>query len=114
EAKNGGVIGYRIPKEGAQMWFDQMAIPADAKHVEEAHACIDYMLRPDVIAKASNFVNYANGNLASQPLLKDEIKADTSIYPDEDTLKQLFVKKAYDARTQRVVTRIWTKVVTGQ
>src|SRR5690606_26035232 len=84
EAKNGVVIGYRIPKEGAQMWFDQMAIPADAKHVEEAHAFIDYMLRPDVIAKASNFVNYANGNLASQPLLKDEIKADTSIYPDED------------------------------
>lgn len=114
EAKNGVVIGYKIPKEGAQMWFDQMAIPADATHVEEAHAFIDYMLTPEVIAKASNFVNYANGNLASQAFVKDEIKADTSIYPDDATLKRLFVKKAYDAKTQRVVTRIWTKVVTGR
>ncbi len=114
EAKNGVTVGYKIPKEGAQMWFDQMAIPADAKHVEEAHAFLNYMLDPKVIAKASNYVNYANGNLASQEFIDDEIKGDTSIFPDEATLKRLFVKNPYDAKTQRVVTRIWTKVVTGQ
>jgi putrescine transport system substrate-binding protein len=114
EAKNGVKVGYKIPKEGAQMWFDQMAIPADAKNVEEAHAFLNYMLKPEVIAKASNFVNYANGNLASQQFINKEILEDTSIFPDEATLKRLFVKDAYDAKTQRVVTRIWTKVVTGQ
>lgn len=114
EAKNGVTVGYKIPKEGAQMWFDQMAIPADAKHVEEAHAFLNYMLDPKVIAKASNYVNYANGNLASQEFIDDEIKGDTSIFPDDATLKRLFVKNPYDAKTQRVVTRIWTKVVTGQ
>jgi putrescine transport system substrate-binding protein len=114
EAKNGVTIGYHIPKEGAQMWFDQLAIPADAKNVEEAHAFINYILKPEVIAKASNYVNYANGNLASQEFIDKEIKEDTSIFPDEATLKRLFVKKSYDAKTQRVVTRIWTKVVTGQ
>lgn len=114
EAKNGVEVGYHIPKEGAQMWFDQMAIPADAKHVEEAHVFLNYILKPEVIAKASNYVNYANGNLASQEFIDPEIKGDTSIFPDEDTLKRLFVKKSYDAKTQRVVTRVWTKVTTGQ
>ena len=114
EAKNGVDIGYHIPKEGAQMWFDQLAIPADAKNVEEAHAFLNYILKPEVIAKASNYVNYANGNLASQQFINKEVLEDTSIFPDEATLKRLFVKKSYDAKTQRVVTRIWTKVVTGQ
>ncbi|PPC86360.1 MAG: spermidine/putrescine ABC transporter substrate-binding protein PotF [Hyphomicrobium sp.] len=114
EAKNGHVIKYSLPKEGAQMWFDQMAIPADAKNVEEAHVFLNYLLKPEVIAKASNFANYANGNLASQQFITDEIKNDPSIFPDADTLKRLYVKKAYDPKTQRVVTRAWTKIVTGQ
>lgn len=114
EAKNGHVVKLSIPKEGAQMWFDQMAIPADAKNVEEAHAFLDYIMTPEVIAKASNFTNYANGNLESQKFLDDTVKNDTSIYPDEATMKRLFVKTAYDAKTQRVVTREWTKIVTGQ
>ncbi|MBN8913649.1 MAG: polyamine ABC transporter substrate-binding protein [Rhizobiales bacterium] len=114
EAGNGVEIGYHIPKEGAQMWFDQLAIPADAKNVEEAHAFLNYILKPEVIAKASNYVNYANGNLASQQFINKDILEDSSIFPDEAALKRLFVKKSYDAKTQRVVTRIWTKVVTGQ
>ncbi len=114
EAKNGHVIKYAIPKEGAQMWFDQMAIPADAKNVEEAHAFLNYLLKPEVIAKASNFVNYANGNLASQQFITDEIKSDPSIFPDAETLKKLYVKTPYDPKTQRIVTRAWTKIVTGQ
>ncbi|MBX9682799.1 MAG: polyamine ABC transporter substrate-binding protein [Hyphomicrobium sp.] len=114
EAKNGHVIKYSIPKEGAQMWFDQMAIPADAKNIEEAHTFLNYLLKPEVIAKASNFVNYANGNLASQAFITDEIKNDKSIFPDAETLKKLYVKRPYDTKTQRLVTRTWTKIVTGQ
>lgn len=114
EAKNGQEIVYSLPKQGAQMWFDEMAIPADAKHPEAAHIFLNYMMRPEVIAKASNYVSYANGNLASQKLLDDTIKSDKSIYPDADTMKRLFVKTAYDPKTQRIVTRTWTKVVTGQ
>lgn len=114
EAKNGQTIKLSIPKEGAQMWFDQMAIPADAKNVEEAHAFLDYIMTPEVIAKASNFTNYANGNLGSHAFLDPEVKGDTAIFPDDETLKRLFVKTAYDAKTQRVVTREWTKIVTGQ
>ena len=114
EAKNGQKIKYSLPKQGAQMWFDEMAIPADAKHSEEAHAFLNYMMRPEVIAKASNFVAYANGNLASQKFLDDAVKSDPSVYPDAETMKRLFVKTSYDPKTQRVVTRTWTKVVTGE
>jgi putrescine transport system substrate-binding protein len=114
EAKNGQTIVFSLPKEGAQMWFDQMAIPADSKRVEEAHIFLNYMMKPEVIAKASNFVSYANGNLASQQFLDETIKSNTSVYPDAETMKRLFVKTSYDAKTQRVVTRLWTKVVTGK
>src|SRR5436309_3512445 len=69
EAKNGVEIAYAIPKEGAQLWFDNLSIPKDAKNVEEAHALIDYLLRADVAAKNSNFISYANGNAASRPLI---------------------------------------------
>ena len=114
EAKNGQTIGLSLPKEGAQMWFDQMAIPADAPHVEEAHIFLNYLMKPEVIAKASNYSNYANGNLASQQFLDEGVKGDPSIYPDADTMKRLFVKTAYDAKSQRNITRAWTKIVTGQ
>ena len=114
EAKNGQKINFSLPKEGAQMWFDQMAIPADSKRVEEAHIFLNYMMKPEVIAKASNFVSYANGNLASQQFLDESVKNNSSVYPDAETMKRLFVKTAYDAKTQRVVTRLWTKVVTGK
>ncbi len=114
EAKNGHVIAYAIPKEGALMWFDMMAIPKDATNVAEAHEFLNYILKPEVIAKASNYVNYANGNSASMEFINDEVKSDTAIYPDEATMGNLFVKLAYDAKTQRSVTRLWTGIVTGK
>lgn len=114
EAKNNQKIEFIVPTQGAQMWFDQMAIPADSKHVEEAHIFLNYLMKPEVIAKASNFVQYANGNLASQQFLDEGVKNNPNVYPNEEMLKKLFVKTSYDAKTQRIVTRLWTKVVTGK
>jgi putrescine transport system substrate-binding protein len=114
EAKNGVVINYNIPKEGTQMWFDMMAIPADAKNVEEAHILLDYLNRPEVMAKASNFISYANGNLGSQKFINEDILKNPAVFPDEATLKKLYVKTAWDAKTQRTVTRSWTKILTGK
>ena len=114
EAGQGVEIAYSIPKEGAEMWFDQLAIPADAKNADEAHEFINYLMRPEVIAKASNYVFYANGNKASQELLAEEVRKDPAIYPDEATLANLFTVSPYDPKTQRLVTRTWTKIVTGQ
>ncbi len=114
EAKNGQVIKLSVPKEGAQMWFDQFAIPADAKNVEEAHIFLNYMMKPEVIAKASNYIQYANGNLKSQEFIDEAIIKDPNIYPDAEMLKRLYTKTSYDPKLQRTVTRTWTKVTTGQ
>ncbi|GJD37917.1 polyamine ABC transporter substrate-binding protein [Methylobacterium bullatum] len=114
ESKNGVEIAYFIPKEGALMWFDALAIPKDAPHPEEAHRFIDYLMRPEVAAANTNFVAYANGNLAAKPLVKPEILSNAGIYPDEATMQRLFTNQAWDDRTQRFVTRNWTRVRTGR
>jgi putrescine transport system substrate-binding protein len=114
EAKNDIEVGYAIPKEGAQMFFDNLAVPADAKNVAEAYELINYLYRPEVAAKNSDFLSYANGNLASQKLVDPKILNDKNIYPDEATLKKLFVITARDPATQRVINRLWTKVKTGR
>ena len=114
EAKSEVEIGYTIPKEGAQMFFDNLAIPADAPHVAEAYELINYLYRPEVAAKNSDFLSYANGNLASQKLVDPKILGDRNIYPDEATLAKLFVITARDPATQRTINRLWTKVKTGR
>ncbi len=113
EAKNGVELVYVIPEEGALMWFDELVIPADAKHVDEAHTFINYMMRPEVIAKASNYVFYANGNKASQPLLDKAVIDDPAVFPDAVTMKKLYTTTAYPPKVNRVVNRLWTRVKSG-
>ena len=113
EADNGVRVEYAIPQEGALMWFDQMAIPSDAPNVENAHAFLDYLMRPEVIAKASNYVYYANGNSASKPLLNEDVIGDPAIYPSDETVENLYPAVPYPPRTQRIVTRAWTRIKTG-
>jgi putrescine transport system substrate-binding protein len=114
EAKNGVEIGYAVPKEGAQMFFDNLAIPKDARNAVEAHAFIDYMLRPEVAAKNTNFLSYANGNLASQALIDPAILNDRTIYPDEATMARLYTINAHDSKTTRMMNRLWTRIKTGK
>ena len=114
EARSGIEIGYAIPKEGAQMWFDNFAIPKDAKNVAEAHEFINYMLRPDIAARNSNFVAYANGNLASQTLIDKDLLNDPTVYPDGATMKSLYTITAHDPKTTRMINRLWMRVKTGK
>ncbi len=114
EAKNGIEIGYAIPKEGAQMFFDNLAIPKDANNVAEAHAFIDYLLRPEVAARNTNFLGYANGNLASQKFIDPAILKDPTVYPDQQTMQRLYVLVAHDQKTQRLMNRLWTRIKTGR
>lgn len=114
QAGNGVTIAYTIPREGTVMWFDQLAIPADAPHADEATTFINYLMKPEVAARNTNYVFFANGNKASQRFVERSILGDPSIYPDDATLAKLFTVFPYDPKTQRVATRAWTKIVTGQ
>jgi len=114
EAGQGVKIKYAIPKEGTIVWFDMLAIPTDAKHPKNAHAFINYLMEPQVAANDSNFVNYANGNAASFPMVSDEVKNDPGIYPTPEVKAKLFPSLAYGEDFQRLMNRMWTKFQTGQ
>jgi putrescine transport system substrate-binding protein len=114
EAGQGVTVEYSIPKEGALMWFDNMAIPADAPNPENAHTFLNFIMRPEVIAAATNYVHYPNGNLASKEFIAEEIRNDPAIYPSDETIANLYVVSPFDARLQRTVTRLWTQVRTGE
>ncbi|WP_172299951.1 polyamine ABC transporter substrate-binding protein [Pseudoruegeria sp. HB172150] len=113
EADNGVEVVYNAPKEGALMWFDQMAIPADAPNPDAAHVFLNFIMDAENMAAASNYVYYANGNLASQEYLVEDVIGDTAIYPDEATLENLYTFTPYPPKVQRDVTRLWTKVKSG-
>jgi putrescine transport system substrate-binding protein len=114
EAGNDVEVGYGIPKEGAVMWVDVMAIPKDAPHPGNAHAFIDFLLRPEIIADISNYTAYANANLGSIGLLDEEIRNDPGVYPPPDVKARLVATDVTPPEIQRVRTRTWTRVKTGQ
>jgi len=113
EADSGVEIAYNAPSEGAVMWFDMMAIPADAPNPEGAHKFLNFMMDAQNMAAASNYVYYANGNKASQEYLEDDVINDPAIYPSEAALENTYIKKPYPAKVQRTVTRLWTKIKSG-
>ncbi|PQV57569.1 putrescine transport system substrate-binding protein [Defluviimonas denitrificans] len=113
EAGNGVEIEYHIPKEGALMWFDQMAIPADAPNPDAAHKFINFMLDAHNAAAASNYVYYPNGNKASQEFLNEDVIGDPAIYPDDATMSNLYTVSPWDPKVNRSVTRLWTKIKSG-
>lgn len=113
ESGNGVRIGYSIPQEGANLWFDTLAIPADARNVEAAHRFIDYLLRPEVIAAISDHVGYANPNLAAVELLDPEVRGDARIYPAEAVLERLYVNAELPAETLRAMSESWSRIKAG-
>ncbi|WP_459474804.1 polyamine ABC transporter substrate-binding protein [Pseudomonas sp. No.117] len=114
EAKKGVKIGYAIPKEGANLWFDLLAIPKDAQNVKEAHAFINYLLQPEVIAKVSDYVGYANPNPKAGELMNAELRQDQTVYPPQAVMDKLYVMKELPPQILRLETRSWTRVKSGK
>ena len=113
EAKNGVRIQYLLPKEGAQQWFDVMAIPADAPNPDHAHAFINYILQPKVMAKITNAVQYPNAVPASLPFVDKEAMADKDVFPPAEAVKNLYTVQPFNQAEQRLLTRAWTRIKGG-
>jgi putrescine transport system substrate-binding protein len=107
-------VAYAIPKEGTFIWFDTVAIPADAPHPDNAHAFLNYLMEPEVIAKVSNRIGYANGNLASLPFLEARVRDDPAVYPPEEIRLKLQPDTAESPAYIREASRAWTRIKTGQ
>jgi putrescine transport system substrate-binding protein len=114
DAGKGVTVAYSLPKEGSIIWFDMMAIPADAKHVKNAHLFMDYLMTPEVAAADSNAVHYPNGNLASEQFIKPEVKNDPSVFPSAEVKAKLSPELAVADDYNRLLTRTWTRFQTGK
>jgi putrescine transport system substrate-binding protein len=107
-------LAYTIPKEGTNIWFDAMMVPADAPHPKNAMLFINYMMRPDVAAANTNTTYYATANMAAMKYVHPDILDNPAIYPDAKVLANGYPNVVRDADVQRVITREWTRFKTGQ
>ena len=106
-------LGYFVPKTGSPAWYDVWAVPADAPNVDNAHVFLNYMLRPEVIAGATNFTGYGNVNLASKPFVDPAILADPAIYPDAVAISRLYTPLPQTPEQESDLNRAWTEIKTG-
>jgi putrescine transport system substrate-binding protein len=114
DANKGIEIKYMVPKEGSILWFDMLAIPADAPDRDSAYAFMNYMMTPQVSADVSDFRRYATANLAAQPLVQPAVRDDPGIYPPPELRQKLAVQLADSPDQTRAITRVWQKFKTGQ
>ena len=114
DAKNGVEIDYRIPKEGAVMFFDQLAIPKDAKHPKNAHLFINYLLRPEIAARNSNYISFANANKAATPLVDASVTGNPNVYPPAELMAKLVPDMPESPEFSRSLNRAWTSIKTGK
>lgn len=101
-------IGYQVPREGTLAWIDTLAIPADAPHVEEAKAFIEFVTDAESMAEMTNSLYYANANRASLDRVVPELRDDETLFPSAERRQSLFSEEPLPARTLRERTRVWT------
>lgn len=114
EANRGVTVQYVAAAEGAQLWFDVLAIPADAPNPANAHAFINFLLQPDVMASITNHVRYPNGVPASQASVAPEIAADPAVFPPEAMRARFFTIGPVPQATDRVRNRVWARFKAGR
>lgn len=114
EAGRGVAISYAAPAAGAHLWFDLLAVPADAPNPDAAHAFIDYLLRPAVMAAVTSQVGYPNAVPASRPLVAEAVRQDPNVYPPEAALARAFVPRGLPPAAERARARAWSRFRAGR
>lgn len=114
EAGRGVRVEYVIPREGAQVGWDALAIPVDAPNKEGAHAFIDFLMTPEAIAGVTNHVAYTNAVPSSMPLVDEAIRTDRGIFPPPELEAKLFAVTSVSPAVDRMRNRLWTRVRTGR
>jgi putrescine transport system substrate-binding protein len=115
-AESAGVklnLAYAVPKTGAPLWFDVMCVPVDAPNKANAHAFLNYLMKPEVIAKCTDFIGYANANKAANAFVDPAVMADPAIYPDATVRSRLWAPKALNEEQERALTRIFQDIKSG-
>jgi putrescine transport system substrate-binding protein len=107
QSKARGNVEYRVPSDGGLLAIDAMAVAANAKNKREAHQFIDYLLRPQVIAKISNTVGYANANLKAGEFMSDAVKSNPAVVPSPASLSRSSPIPILSEQDQQDIARVW-------
>ncbi|RZS58271.1 polyamine ABC transporter substrate-binding protein [Sphaerotilus mobilis] len=114
KAKKPQKLEVLLPKMGGLLFFDTMAIPKDAKHPDNAHKFIDFILRAEVHASLTNSVFYANPNKASLKFVEPAIANDPAVFPNEAAMATMIAPGTPDNATRRLITRTFTNFKAGR
>ncbi len=114
EDHTGAHLALILPKEGSNITYNAFLIPASAPHPKEAHAFLDFLLQPKVIAQITNDLSYGNDNLAARPYVNPKLLADPAVYPPPEVRARLYLPAQFSPEYDRLRTRAWTRIKTGQ
>lgn len=114
EDATGVHLAFMLPKEGSNITYNAFLIPVDAPHPEAAHRFLNFLLDPHVIAAVTNDTHYGNDNLAAKSLVRPEIMNDPALYPGPELRAHLYLPKELGSDYDRLRTRVWTRIKTGQ
>jgi putrescine transport system substrate-binding protein len=106
-------LAFTLPREGSNIAYNALLIPAGAPHPHAAHAFINFILDPHVIADITNDIHYGNDNLAARPFVNPQIVNDPAVYPPPELRARLYLPAEYDPKYQRLLTRTWTRIKSG-
>jgi putrescine transport system substrate-binding protein len=106
-------LAFTLPREGSNIAYNALLIPAGAPHPHAAHAFINFILDPHVIADITNDIHYGNDNLAARPFVNPQIINDPAVYPPPEVRARLYLPAEYDPKYQRLLTRTWTRIKSG-
>jgi len=107
-------VGFVIPKEGAPIFFDMMAIPKDAKNVDDAYVFMNHLLEPKVMAGISSYVSYANVVKDSEPLIDEAVRKNPGVYPDAEMMKKVFPLEPLTPAMSRQYADMWSAMKSGK
>jgi putrescine transport system substrate-binding protein len=114
EAHTGVHLAFTLPKEGSNITYNAMLIPTSAPHREAAHQFLNFILDPKIIAAISNDIRYGNDNLAAAPFVDPALLRDPAVYPPPEVRKNLYLPEEVTPEYERLRTRVWTHIKTGQ
>ncbi len=114
EDGTGANLAFILPKEGSNITYNALLIPASAPHPEAAHKFLNFILEPKVIAAITNDIHYGNDNLAARPFVHPDILSDPAVYPSVTVRARLFLPAELGPEYDRLRTRVWTRIKTGQ
>jgi len=112
-AQSGVTVQYVAPKEGSEIGFDMLSVPTDAPHKDEALAFIDFVLRPDIMARITDTTRYPNAVPATRVLVRPELLDDPNVFPTDAVMQRYFTIGPSTVAADRARTRMWARFKAG-